>query len=67
MKTRTKVILGVIAAVVLIGPFAIPVSTSGTLTNKEAAALSWDGDSQFVTLQITAFTWLLRAIQLPTH
>ena len=50
MKTRTKIILGVIAAVVLIGPFAIPVETSGTLTNKEAAALSWDGESQFVEI-----------------
>ena len=50
MKTRTKVILGVIAAVVLIGPFAIPVNTSGVLTNREAAALSWDGESQFVDI-----------------
>ena len=50
MKTRTKVILGVIALVVLVGPFAVPVNTSGTLTNKEAAALSWDGESEFVEL-----------------
>ena len=50
MKTRTKVILGVIALVVLVGPFAVPVTTSGTLTNKEAAALSWDGESEFVEL-----------------
>jgi len=50
MKTRTKVILGVIALVLLVGPFAVPVNTSGTLTNKEAAALSWDGESEFVEL-----------------
>ncbi|MBT5088864.1 MAG: alpha/beta hydrolase [Micrococcales bacterium] len=50
MKTRTKIILGVIALVVLVGPFAVPVNTSGTLTNKEAAALSWDGESEFVEL-----------------
>ena len=50
MKTRTKVILGVIALVVLVGPFAVPVNTSGTLTNKEAAALSWNGESEFVEL-----------------
>ena len=50
MKTRTKVILGVIALVVLVGPFAVPVNTSGTLTNKEAAALSWNGESELVEL-----------------
>lgn len=50
MKTRTKVILGVIALVVLVGPFAVPVTTSGTLTNNEAAALSWNGESEFVEL-----------------
>ena len=50
MKTRTKVILGVIALVLLVGPFAVPVNTSGTLTNKVAAALSWDGESEFVEL-----------------
>ena len=50
MKTRTKVFLGVIALVVLVGPFAVPVNTSGTLTNKEAAALSWNGESEFVEL-----------------
>jgi pimeloyl-ACP methyl ester carboxylesterase len=50
MKTRTKIILGVIALVVLVGPFAVPVNTSGTLTNKEAAALSWNGESEFVEL-----------------
>ena len=50
MKTRTKVILGVIALVVLVGPFAVPVTTSGTLTYKEAASLSWDGESEFVEL-----------------
>ncbi|NQV92741.1 MAG: alpha/beta hydrolase [Candidatus Aquiluna sp.] len=34
-------------ALLLIGPFFIPVNTSGTLTNKEAAASSWEGKSQF--------------------
>ena len=47
MKKRTKVVLGVVAAVLLLGPFAIPVGTSGTLTNQEAAASSWQGKSQF--------------------
>lgn len=50
MKTRTKVILGVIAGVVLFGPFAIPVKTSGTLSNKKAAALRWGRESQFVDI-----------------
>ena len=50
MKTRTKVILGVIAGVVLFGPFAIPVKTSGTLSNKKAAALCWGRESQFVDI-----------------
>ena len=47
MKKRTKVVLGVVAGVLLFGPFAIPVGTSGTLTNQEAAASSWQGKSQF--------------------
>ena len=47
MKKRTKIVLGVVAGVLLLGPFAIPVGTSGPLTNQEAAASSWEGRSQF--------------------
>jgi pimeloyl-ACP methyl ester carboxylesterase len=50
MKTRTKIILGSLAAVLVLGPFAVPVNSSGTLTYKEAAAISWEGKSEFVTL-----------------
>ena len=49
MKTRTKVFLGIFAAVLII-PFLIPVNTSGTLTNKEAAAEIWGDRSQYLTL-----------------
>lgn len=38
MKTRTKIVLGAIAAAVLLGPFLVPVQTTGTLTNQEAIA-----------------------------
>ncbi|NBU23486.1 MAG: alpha/beta hydrolase [Actinobacteria bacterium] len=48
MKTRTKVILGTIGAVLLLGPFLVPVQTSGTLTKEEAAAELWQGRSKFV-------------------
>ena len=50
MKTRTKVILGSLAAVLLLGPFAVPVNSSGTLDFKEAAFLSWQGESEFINL-----------------
>lgn len=48
MKLRTKVILGSLAAALLVGPFLVPVNSTGTLTNKEAAAELWGDRSQFV-------------------
>ena len=48
MKLRTKVILGSIAALVLVGPFLVPVESSGTLTKEEAAEELWQGRSKFV-------------------
>jgi pimeloyl-ACP methyl ester carboxylesterase len=48
MKLRTKVILGSIAAVALLGPFLVPVESSGTLTKEEAASEIWQGESKFV-------------------
>ncbi len=48
MKLRTKVILGSIAALVLVGPFLVPVESSGTLTKEEAAAELWQDKSKFV-------------------
>ena len=50
MKLRTKVILGTLLGAVLIGPFAVPVETSGTLTKEQAAAELWGSKSQFVEL-----------------
>jgi pimeloyl-ACP methyl ester carboxylesterase len=50
MKTRIKFILGSLAAVLVLGPFAVPVNSSGTLTYQEAAAISWEGRSEFVNL-----------------
>lgn len=38
MKTRTKVILGSLAAALVFGPFLIPVNSSGTLTAEQALA-----------------------------
>ena len=48
MKKRSKIILGSLLALVLVGPFLVPVGTSGTLDNKAAAALSWGAESKFV-------------------
>lgn len=50
MKLRTKVILGALAGALLLGPFLVPVQSSGTLTNKEAAAQLWQGRSKFVEI-----------------
>lgn len=50
MKTRIKFILGSLAAVLVLGPFAVPVNSSGALTYQEAAAISWEGRSEFVNL-----------------
>ena len=35
---------------VLIGPFLVPVNTSGTLTKEQAAAEIWNGESKWVAL-----------------
>lgn len=48
MKLRTKVILGSLAAAILIGPFLVPVNSSGTMTKEEAAAELWGDRSEFV-------------------
>jgi pimeloyl-ACP methyl ester carboxylesterase len=48
MKKRSKIILGSLLALVLVGPFLLPVGTSGTLDNKAAAELSWGPESKFV-------------------
>lgn len=50
MKLRTKVIFGALAGAILLGPFLVPVQSSGTLTNKEAAAQLWQGRSKFVEI-----------------
>lgn len=50
MKLRTKVILGSIAALVMVGPFLVPVESSGTLTKEEAAEELWQGQSKFVEI-----------------
>jgi pimeloyl-ACP methyl ester carboxylesterase len=47
MKRRTKIVLGSILGLLLVGPFLIPVNSSGTLTNVEAATAQFDGDSKF--------------------
>jgi len=49
LKTRTKVLLGLLAAVLIV-PFLIPVNSSGTLTNTEAAAEIWGDRSEFIEL-----------------
>ncbi len=40
----------ILLAVLLIGPFLIPVKTSGTLTKEQAAATVWGGQSNWVEL-----------------
>ena len=49
MKTRYKVLLVTLAALLVI-PFLIPVNTTGTLTNKEAAEDVWQGRSEYIEL-----------------
>ena len=49
MKTRYKILLGVLAAILVI-PFLIPVNTTGTLSNKEAAEDVWQGRSEYIEL-----------------
>jgi len=40
----------ILLAVLLIGPFLVPVKTSGTLTKEQAAATVWGGQSNWVEL-----------------
>jgi hypothetical protein len=37
-------------AVILVGPFLIPVKTSGTLTKEEAAKTIWNDKSKWIEL-----------------
>jgi pimeloyl-ACP methyl ester carboxylesterase len=48
MKLRTKIVLGSILSLLLVGPFLIPVNTSGTLTNVEAATAQFGDESKFI-------------------
>ncbi len=49
MRLRSKILLALLA-ILLVGPFLIPVNSSGTLTKEEAAAELWGSNSQFVEL-----------------
>ena len=48
MKLRTKIVLGSILGLLLVGPFLIPVNSSGTVTNIEAATAQFGDESKFV-------------------
>jgi pimeloyl-ACP methyl ester carboxylesterase len=48
MKRRTKIVLASILGLLLVGPFLIPVNSSGTLTNVEAANAQFAEKSQFI-------------------
>lgn len=48
MKRRTKIVLGSILGLLLVGPFLIPVNSSGTLTNVEASATQFGDESKFI-------------------
>ena len=48
MKLRTKIVLGSILSLLLVGPFLIPVNSSGTLTNVEAANAQFGDKSKFI-------------------
>ena len=48
MKLKTKIVLGSILSLLLVGPFLIPVNSSGTLTNVEAANAQFGDKSQFI-------------------
>ncbi len=48
MKRRTKIVLGSILGVLLVGPFLIPVNSSGTVTNVEAATAQFGDESKFI-------------------
>ena len=49
MRLRYKILIGLLV-VLLVGPFLIPVNSSGTLTKEEAAAEIWGSESKFVEL-----------------
>ncbi len=49
MRLRSKILLALLA-ILLVGPFLIPVNSSGTLTKEEAAAEIWGSESKFVEL-----------------
>jgi pimeloyl-ACP methyl ester carboxylesterase len=49
VKLRYKILLGLFV-VLLVGPFLIPVNSSGTLTKEAAAEEVWGSQSQFVEL-----------------
>jgi pimeloyl-ACP methyl ester carboxylesterase len=48
MKRRTKIVLASILGLLLVGPFLIPVNSSGTLTNVEAANAQFADKSKFI-------------------
>ncbi len=48
MKLRTKIVLGSILGLLLVGPFLIPVNSSGTVTNTDAAAAQFGDESKFI-------------------
>jgi pimeloyl-ACP methyl ester carboxylesterase len=48
MKRRTKIVLASILSLLLVGPFLIPVNSSGTLTNIEAANAQFGDKSKFI-------------------
>ncbi len=48
MKRRTKIVLASILGLLLVGPFLIPVNSSGTLTNVEAANAQFGDKSKFI-------------------
>ncbi len=48
MKRRTKIVLASILGLLLVGPFLIPVNSSGTLTNVEAANAQFADESKFI-------------------
>jgi len=49
VRLRYKILIGLLA-VLLVGPFLIPVNSSGTLTKEQAAEEVWGSSSQFVEL-----------------
>ncbi len=49
LRLRYKILIGLLA-VLLVGPFLIPVNTSGTLTKEQAAEEVWGSESKFVEL-----------------